>query len=126
MTSEDIKEIKTMILSLKDELKGLIEIQQKLVHERLGAPIPPPPTNVSEKQNNKIITITKDINSILVTGNTYSYNSLIKECAKDRNTSAQWNASKKAWILNEDCLEDLVKKLENSGLNKETDFVVKV
>lgn len=118
---QELKEIKNMLLSFKDELKGLIEIQQKLIHERLGAPVP---TTV-EKVNNKIITITKDLNTILLTGNTYAYNSIIKDSAKECNTNAQWNSSKKAWILNEDCLDNLVKKFKDAGLVQDTDFVIR-
>ncbi len=121
---EELKDIKKMIYGLKDELKGLIEIQQKLVHERLNAPIPAAP--VTEKSSNKKqITISKDMNSIVLTGNTFDYNSIIKETAKENNTSARWESSKKAWILNEECLDDLIKKFENAGLDRDTDFIVK-
>ena len=121
----ELKEIKKMITSLKNELKGLIEIQQKLVHERLSAPIPPPPSSSAEKTNNKIITISKDLGNIVITGNTYNYNSVIKESAKDNDTNAQWNSSKKAWIMKEECLETLIKKFTEAGLNSDTDFVIK-
>lgn len=122
---EEIKEMKTIILSLKDELKGLVEIQQRLIHERLGAPTPLPPANNTDRINNKIITISKDLNSILLTGNTYAYNSIIKDAAKECNTTAQWNSSKKAWVLNEECLDNVIKKFIDSGLVRDTDFVIK-
>lgn len=123
---EELKCIKKMITDLKDEFKGLIEIQQKLVHERLNAPTPAAPVSVVEKSNNKkLITISKDMNSIVLTGNTFDYNSLIKETAKENDTSAKWESSKKAWILNEECLDDLIKKFENAGLYRDTDFIVK-
>lgn len=36
-------EIKSLIKDFKRNLKGLVEIQQRLVHERLGVPVPQAP-----------------------------------------------------------------------------------
>jgi hypothetical protein len=119
----DVAELKKIVLQMKDEFKGLVEIQQQLIHGRLGAPVPAPVSTV-EKQSNKTITILQDLGKLVVTGNTYNYNSLIKESAKDNDMSAVWNGSKKAWELNERCLDTLVNKLEEAGLKKNSDFVV--
>ena len=37
------EELKTLVKNVKKEPKGLIEIQQRLVHERLAVPVPEPP-----------------------------------------------------------------------------------
>lgn len=42
-TKKDIDEVKTMIKDLRKDFRGLIEIQQRLIHERLGVSLPPPP-----------------------------------------------------------------------------------
>lgn len=106
-----------------DKFKGLIEIQQRLIHERLGAPIPAPipaPTQVasasvtSTNDNSKKISLCKyNDDKFYVKGNTFEYNNLIKLVATENNEKAKWEpAPSKFWILPNNCLNSLIEKFD--------------
>lgn len=117
---KELSEIKELIKGFKHELKGLIEIQQRLVHERIGAPIPPSPS-VEEpiKKSTKInILVTGD--NCKVSGNTFDYRDTIKSVGH-----VKWEQETKSWVLSSSCLESLISGLESRNLVKDTDFIIK-
>ena len=95
-TKEDIDEVKSMIKDLKKELKGLIEIQQRLIHERLGVAAPPPPKEYGEEPSskNKIEIVDSGKNRIRVSGNTFTVKDTIKDSGE-----CKWEGGTKLWSL---------------------------
>ena len=121
---ETLVEIKTMIKELKKELRGLIEIQQRLIHERLGVTVPPSPKEYGEEtsaKSNKIEITDFSEGRIKVSGNTFDYKTAIKEAGQ-----AKWENSSKSWSLPASSLNNLVKNLEGLNLVSGKDFVVNV
>lgn len=120
---KDIAEIKTIVKGFKKELKGLVEIQQRLVHERLGVPVPAAPKEYGEEPVNKakinIVSLGDD--RIRVSGNTFDYKSTIKEAG-----ISKWEQATKSWSGPLENLDQLVKALEAINLVKDVDFVVDV
>ncbi len=120
----DLNEIKTITKEFKKSLKGLVEIQQRLIHERLGVPVPAPPNEYGEETTAKtakinIISIADD--RIRVSGNTFDFKAAIKEAG-----FAKWEQGTKSWALPSDCLNKLIKNLEAVNLVNGTDFSVNV
>lgn len=125
---DDIKanliEIKLLVKEYKKNLKGLVEIQQRLVHERLGVTPPPPPKEYGEEEttNKPKINITSlGSDRIRVAGNTFDFKSAIKDAG-----FAKWEQSTKSWSLPSDSLDQLIKNLEAVNLKKDADFSVDV
>lgn len=118
----ELSEIKAIIKDFKKNLKGLVEIQQRLVHERLKVAIPPSPQEYGGESNLKVkINITcAEGNKIKVSGNTYDIKDTIK------NTGGKFESSTKSWLLPFDCLDQLVKNFEAINLVKDTDFSVNI
>ena len=119
-----IVNLTTKVSELRQELKGLVEVQQKLIHVQLGAPIPPKPKEYGEEVNNssKIqITNTLDGKSIKVSGKTYDYMSLIKEAGP-----AKFEKDTKSWILPMDSLDSLVQKLQCAKMSQGKDYTLNV
>jgi len=112
-----------MIKDLKKEFKGLIEIQQRLIHERLGVPIPASPKEYGEDTNlkNKIEISDFSDGRIKVSGNTFDYKSAIKEAGQ-----AKWEQTTKSWSLPIESLEKLVENFKDLKLVEAKDFVVNV
>ncbi len=127
---EGQNEIKTMIKGVKQELRGLIEIQKRLIHERLGVPNPPASTEYAQPEGKKIKNIEiKNYTDgrISIAGNTFDYNSAIKAAATDNGQRARWEpAPHKLWHMPEDCLDSLVENLRNLDLEEGKDFSVDV
>ena len=120
----ELAEIKTMIKDFKKNLRGLVEIQQRLVHERLGVPVPVSPKEYGEESTSKpvkINIISIDDNRIRISGNTFDFKTPIKEAGQ-----AKWEQGTKSWSLPADCLDQLIKNLEAVNLVKDTDFSVSV
>lgn len=105
------------------ENKGLIEIQKRLIQERIGV------STVVTAAN--IPTITTDKNKINITkfgedrikveGNTYDRRDIIKSCGQ-----AKWENGDKSWSLPLESLDILVEKLQEAGLEKGNEFVINV
>ncbi len=121
---KELVEIKTELKKLRNELKGLIEIQQQLVHERLGVPLPPPPST-EESKGTSGGTFGLEISNfgdkrIKITGkNTFNVKDHIKEVGQ-----ASFEKETKSWSLPSDCLENLIKKFESIKLVRGVDFSV--
>ena len=124
----ELEEIKKNQKNLKRELQGLIEIQQKLIHERLGSAIPSPPKEYGEEPGAKSASsIGIDISSsgkdrINITGKrTFDIRDSIKEAG-----SAKFDQATKTWSLPLNCLQKLITNLESLNLKKGVDFIVNV
>ncbi len=116
-----LEEIISLINGFKRDLKGLVEIQQRLIHERLGVQMPNPPKEYGEetKSTLKIDVTYLGSEQIKVSGKTFDYKTAIKEAGP-----AKFDTSSKSWILSSECLENLIKNFENVGLVSGTDFSV--
>jgi hypothetical protein len=118
---KELAEIKTIVKGFKKELKGLVEIQQRLVHERLGVPVPLPPKEYGEESSSKskinILPLGDD--RIRISGNTFDFKAAIKGAG-----AAKWEQETKSWSLPSNCLDQLVKNFEDLNLVKGTDFSV--
>jgi len=128
LIKKEFDEIKNMIKDLKKEFKSLIEIQQRLIHERLGVPVPAPPKEYGEEsssssssKSNKIEITNFGSDRIKVSGNTFDYKTAIKEAG-----TAKWENASKSWSLPIDALDKLVKNFEGINLVANKDFVVSV
>lgn len=128
--SEEHEEIKGMIKDLRKEFRGLIEIQKRLIHERLGVPIPPPSNEYAQPEGKKPSSIEiKNYGDgrISIQGNTYEYNSAIKEAASSNGEKARWEpAPQKLWHVSDKCLSSLIENFRNVGLEEGKDFTVNV
>lgn len=110
-----LDDIQTELRNLKKELKGLVQINQVLIHERLNVPIPPPPKEYGEETvvNAKII-IKKSGERASISGkSSFEYKDLIKESA---NGTARFESSSKSWMIDPKYISILVQKLEAKGL----------
>lgn len=119
---KELTEIKTIVKGFKNELKGLVEIQQKLIHERLGVPIPPSPKEYNEETSvklPKINIISIPDNYIRVAGNTFDFKSAIKDAGY-----AKWEQTTKSWSLPTNCLDKLISNFETLGLVRDVDFSI--
>jgi len=120
-----INSLSTKVSEIRQELKGLVEVQQRLIHVQLGAPIPPKPKEFGEETSSsgaKIqISNNTDGKTIKITGKTYDYMACIKECG-----NAKFDKDTKSWNLPIDAVDTLVKKLKSMNLVEEKDFTVKV
>jgi hypothetical protein len=118
-----LAEIKSLVKDFKKNLKGLVEIQQRLVHERLSVPIPPSPKEYGEESSHKPkITITSiDGDRIRIAGNTFDFRTAIKNAG-----TAKWEGGTKSWSLSSECLDQLIQNLEAVNLVRDTDFSVNV
>jgi|JI9StandDraft_1071089.scaffolds.fasta_scaffold00916_16 hypothetical protein len=109
------------------ENKGLVEIQTRLIHERLGVQIPVtinthPTTPAAPTVNKNIIEVTNyGIDRVKLVGNTFNKRDLIKSCGQ-----AKWENNDKCWTLPLDLLEVIESKFVESGLQKDVDFVINV
>jgi hypothetical protein len=116
-----LKDLVKEVKDLKKEYKCLIEVQQKLIHERLGVPVPTQPITYGEtKKNPKIINITRDSNELVITGNTFNHRSLIKDIAKGK---AQWNNDLKGWNIPGEYEDDLIKEFKKMSVEYSIDGV---
>jgi hypothetical protein len=125
-TRDEVKELKKLLKELRKDFKGLVEIQQKLVHVQLGVAVPSSPVEYGEdsksKSNKCKIEITGTTGStIKISGNTFDIRDIIKESGKSK-----WEQETKSWILPYDCLDIFTSKLEKKGLVKDTDFSVTI
>lgn len=126
-TNNNINDLKTISKTFKKELKGLVEIQQKLIHERLGVEPPPPPKEYGEDSTNnttktsKIDIVSIDADRIRISGNTFDYKSCIKNAG-----NAKWEQSTKSWSLPSNSLDQLISNFESMNLVKNVDFSVNV
>ncbi len=113
-TKKGFDELTKAVKDLKRELKGLIEIQQALVHKQL----PNPPKDYGEEATKlKIHHIPGNL--IKVSGNTFDYQAAIKSAG-----NAKWEATTKSWNLSVDNLDNLVKKLVDLKLVEGKDFSI--
>jgi hypothetical protein len=123
---EEMVGIKEEMKDLKKNFKGLVEINQRLIHERLNVPVPPPPKDFGEEnktatKSSAKITISNFGDRIKITGQTYDYRPLIKEvgCAK-------WEGEIKAWSLPLDSLKTLLEKFKEANMLVDRDIKVDV
>jgi hypothetical protein len=118
--------LKNEIKTLKKEFKGLVEIQQKLIHERLGAPIPAPPTNYGEEDKKQYKSINIEYQAdgtATITGkNTFNYKELIKESGNGR---AKFITETKGWNIPSSGVDSLIEKLNDLNLQKDKDYFIK-
>ncbi len=121
-------ELTTKILNIQKELKGLIEIQQRLIHERLKVPMPPPPTEYGEEKvaksagsECKIQIVSFGQDRIRISGNTFDYRPLIKSCGP-----AKWEGELKSWSLPVSSLKTIIEKFKEINLEMDKDFKVDV
>lgn len=120
-------ELASKISNLQKEFKSLVEIQQRLIHERLKVPMPPPPTDYSEektvKNNNdcKIQIVSFGQDRIRISGNTFDYRPLIKSCG-----SAKWEGELKSWSLPLSSLKTVIEKFKEINLEVDKDIKVDV
>lgn len=122
VTKKDIEELKQIIKQMKNDLKGLVEIQQRLIHERLNVPCPPSPIEyVDEPRKKSTIEIKNHSDDkIIVSGKTYDVKDAIKLCR------AKFDNDTKSWILNIDSLDVLTEKFKQLGLEEGKDFISEV
>ncbi len=118
-------ELRMQKMPTEKNLRGLIEIQQRLVHERLGVAVPISPKEYGEESNSKT-TLKIDISNlgddrIKVSGKTFDYKDAIKEAG-----SAKFDQVSKSWSLPLDSLNQLIKNFEAVNLVRDTDFSVNV
>jgi hypothetical protein len=110
---------------LKQELRGLIEIQQRLIHERLGVPTPPPPVEYGEDKPKKTnIMKIADFNEGRIGisgGSTFDYKTVIKTAGCNK-----WDPPSKTWTGPRSCLNKLIQDLESLDLKKDQDFLMDV
>ena len=104
------------INKIRKELQGLVEIQQKLIHVNLNAPLPPLPKEYSSEKpvetGNFEINIAPFGDRIKVTGKgTFKYKDLIKEIGQ-----VKWEQDLKFWSLPLNLLAPLLKKFSDKGL----------
>ncbi len=123
----ELTTIKTMIKDFKKDLKGLVEIQQRLVHERIGAPVPLPPKEYGEESSSKSIGIELSSTSddrVKITGRkSFDVKETIKQSAPSK---AKFNAEDKSWSIPIEYLDTLIANLEALNLVKNEDFSVNV
>lgn len=130
--SESLKsmeiELTSKISNIQKEFKSLVEIQQRLIHERLKVPMPPPPSDYCEekpvKSNSSDYKI--QINSfgqdkIRISGNTFDYRPLIKSCGP-----AKWEGELKSWSLPLSSLKTVIEKFKEINLEVDKDIKVDV
>jgi hypothetical protein len=124
---KELAEIKTIVKGFKKELKGLVEIQQRLVHERLGAAVPLPPKEYGEETSSKSVGIELSSTSddrIKITGKkSFDIKETIKQSAPFK---AKFNAGDKSWSIPSEYLDALIANLEAINLVKDKDFSVNV
>jgi hypothetical protein len=129
--SESLKsmeiELTLKISGVQKEFRSLVEIQQRLIHERLKVPMPPPPTDYSEAKTVKSISDYKiQISSfgqdrIRISGNTFDYRPLIKSCGP-----AKWEGELKSWSLPQSSLKTIIEKFKEINLEVDKDIKVDV
>lgn len=121
------KNLYEKITNIQKEMKGLIEIQQRLIHERLRVPMPPPPNEYGEEKpvkttNNNKIQISKfGENHIKLSGGTYKYKNLIKSLE-----FARWEDELKIWSLPLNHLSTLIETFKQANLEENKDFEVNI
>ena len=106
--------------TLEDKLQGLIEINNRLVHENINLRSPPhierksnvDNTSTDDLVSNKII-IEKHGNGIKVHGKTYNYRSIF------RDNGGSWNKGLQAWIFPLDVKETLIGVLNENSIEFE-------
>lgn len=131
MSDKVIKELKVVqedlkkdILDLKKEFRGLIEIQQRLIHEiRLNVQMPNPPLEYGNDNKKEVVKTSFDekikisnlgSDRIKIEGKTFDYKHLIKSSGY-----ARWESELKVWSLPIESLDILVEKF------KQVDFTDK-
>jgi hypothetical protein len=120
-------ELTLKISNIHKEFKSLVEIQQRLIHERLKVPMPPPPTDYSEEKivkNNtdyKINITSFGQDKIRISGNTFEYRPLIKSCGY-----AKWEGELKSWSLPLSSLKTVIEKFKEINLEVDKDIKVDV
>ncbi len=124
-------ELLVEINKIRKDLQGLIEIQQKLIHERLNVSVPPPPkeygvekivNNIENNINYKITISQFGSDRIKITGKgTFDHKNVIKESGQ-----ARWEGELKFWSLPSSCTETLINKFKGVGLIIDKDICVNV
>ncbi len=120
-------EMMTEINKIRKDLQGLIEIQQKLIHERLNVSVPPPPkeygvekivNNIENNINYKITISPFGSDRIKITGKgTFDHKNVIKDSGP-----ARWEGELKFWSLPISCTETLINKFKGVGLIVDKDI----
>jgi hypothetical protein len=124
-------ELLAEINKIRKDLQGLIEIQQKLIHERLNVSVPPPPkeygvekivSNIENNINYKITISQFGLDRIKITGKgTFDHKNVIKESGP-----ARWEGELKFWSLPSSCTKTLINKFKDVGLTVDKDICVNV
>lgn len=122
-------DIKVSCKDIKNKLHGLVEIQTRLVHNQLDAPIPTvakvSESKASGKNSNfkiEISMVDGDDGRIKVTGkNTFDHRGVIKNAGY-----ATFDKENKYWTLEKSSLENLVTGLKEAGLTYNSCFIVSI
>lgn len=122
-------DIKASCKDIKNKLHGLVEIQTRLIHNQLDAPIPMVPKAATTENKGKngnykieISLVDGDNGRIKVTGKgTFDYKNVIKNAGY-----ATFDKNDKYWSLDKDSLESLVEHLVEAGLVYNSCFAVNV
>jgi hypothetical protein len=114
------------INGIRKDLKGLVEIQQRLIHERLNVQMPPSPVEYGEEtpiktisnSNSKIQVSNFGQDHIKISGKTYDYNPIIKASGQ-----ARWEKELKVWTLPVGSLDTLLDKFKENNVSFDNDVV---
>lgn len=95
---------------VKNEVRGLIEIQQRIIHQTMGVPVPPKPQPLTEYGTKYGIEITKlGDDRVKISGKkTFEIREVIKSAG---NGNAKFDQDTKTWSIPLHCLGNLVDKL---------------
>lgn len=137
----ELNEIKCMLNSLRDDmrevldkevqLKGLIEINQRLIHEQLGTPnasevVKSQKNVVDEKKKKeesgkkrKNVLIEVDGDNLKISGNTFDARVYIKQM-----NGAKWDGPTTSWLVPTDSLTELTQKFKENRIDFETTVTV--
>ena len=127
--TEDIKVLLTQftdninnkISSLEEKLQGLVEVNNRLVHENIcnkgnnNVIIPSIQTKTTTTES-KILIVEKHEDNIKISGKTYTHRSLLRE------EGGSWNKSLQAWIFPEDTKDKLLEILKEKEIEHEVKF----
>jgi len=124
------KDAQANIKTLRQEYKGLVEIQQCLIHEKLGAPTPAYPKEYGETSSG---TTTKSIgieltsiadDRIKISGKkSFDVKEIVKQSGQSK---AKFDAADKSWSIPAKYLDDLLKNFQAANLVKDKDYSLKI
>lgn len=107
--SDGIGRLVSEIRSLKNELKGLIEINSRLTKEIISIKGTPPQSQpTTPRQQTTNITIHIDTENLKIYGNTYKHRGIFS------GLGGSWDGNNKHWVLDHDQKDPLMEKLNEN------------